>query len=104
MKKENRLPHVDECRHLILKVLEQAVRDFIALEHSKAPIEQFHYETAKKFLFEDQYEIRWGKSYKTCTDLLDILNLEVEWFRNKVHKTKKRKEKIRREEYGVKER
>jgi len=87
------LPHIDECRYLILKVIEQSVRDYLSLETSKAPIEQHHFETARQFIFEDEYLIEWGKKDQTCTDLLDILDLDIDWFRYKVRKIKELKVK-----------
>jgi hypothetical protein len=85
------LPNLDECRFLILKIIEQAVRDFISLEGSTAPIEQFGYETAVDFLFKDDYEINWGDTTITFCDLLDFLDVDIEWFREKVLQAKERK-------------
>ena len=51
------LPELDECRYLILKIIEQAVRDYISLEDSSAPIDQYFYNTAYRFLFDDRYKI-----------------------------------------------
>lgn len=82
------LPHLDECRYLILKVIEQTVRDFLSLEKSATPLEQFHYETARDLLFDDNYTIDWGGTDKTLQDLTDIVNIDLKWLRLKVMKLK----------------
>jgi len=82
------LPHIDECRHLILKIVEQAVRDFLSLSSSSAPIERKYYETACDFLFDDNYRIDYGGVDKSLRDLLDILDYDVEWFRERIVKLK----------------
>lgn len=85
------LPHIDECRYLILKIIEQAVRDYLSLQYSNAPIEQSYYDTACQFLFDDGYTIDYGETEKTLNDLLDVLGLELDWFRERVVKLKDRK-------------
>lgn len=90
---ENSLPHIDECRYLILKVVEQSVRDYLALEDSRAPIEKYYFEIARDFIFNDDYVIHWGKSTKSCTDLLDILDIDIDWFRDRVRRVKEKKMK-----------
>lgn len=81
-------PHIDECRYLILKIIEQAVRDYLSLSQSSAPIEQHYYETACHFLFDDDYLIDYGGVEKSLHDLLDIVDIEIEWFRERVVKLK----------------
>lgn len=78
------LPHIDECRYLILKIIEQAVRDYLSLQQSNAPIERHYYETACQFLFDDDYRIDYGEEEKSLNDLLDIIGIESEWLREKV--------------------
>ena len=87
------VPEIDECRYLIKKVLEQAVRDFIAFEHSKVASEIYDYQTAACFLFDDSYTISWGDGEMSLQDLLDWVDIEVEWVRKKVFEAKKRKQK-----------
>jgi len=82
------LPHIDECRHLVLKIVEQAVRDFLSLSRSSAPIERKYYESACYFLFDDNYRIDYGGVDKSLRDLLDILDYDIEWFRERVVKLK----------------
>lgn len=82
------LPHIDECRHLILKIIEQAVRDFLSLGQSNAPIEQQYYETACQMIFDDDYMVDYGGEEKSLQDLLDIVDLEVDWLREQVVRQK----------------
>ena len=92
-KVEVALPELDECRILILKIVEQSVRDYVSLERSPAPIDQYYYQTAYLFIFQDEYRIHWGNTTKSLTDLLDLLDLDVDWFRMRVKELKIRKVK-----------
>lgn len=82
-------PHLDECRLLILKVIEQAIKDFLNLEYSTAPIEQYHYQTAVQFLFNKDYYIDWGTKVQTLTELLDQFYIETEWIQDKIKELKR---------------
>jgi hypothetical protein len=88
---EASLPHIDECRYLILKLTEQAIRDFLSLEHSNAPIEQVYFQTARFFLFHDEYTIDWGPEERTLEDLLDVIGLDIDWIRMRVLQLKQRR-------------
>lgn len=81
----------DECRYLLLKIVEQAVRDFINLEHSTAPIDQYFYETAVDFLFNDEYRIQWGELTIGLEHIMEYMGLELEWAREKALLAKERK-------------
>ena len=94
------LPHVDECRYLILKIIEQAVRDYLSLENNSAPIDRFYYETACRFLFDDSYYIDYGGVDKNLQDLLNILDIDISWFRERVVKLKDHKIKENRRNYA----
>lgn len=95
MSKENEFKEVainiDECKYLILKMIEQTVRDFINLEHSSVPIEIQYYESACQFLFDDEYYIDYGGTDKNLENLLDILDINIKWFRERVVKIKNSK-------------
>jgi hypothetical protein len=86
----NLFPQLDECRYLIIKIVEQAVRDFISLGNSSAPIERNYYETACEFLFDNEYKIDYGGKERSLQDLLDILDIDVQWFRERVVRLKNR--------------
>ena len=84
-------PEEDECRYIIKKVIEQAVRDFTALEHAETATEQYDFQTAVCFLFEDEYRVNWGGEEMSLQDLLDWVDLEASWVRKKAIETKARK-------------
>ena len=78
------LPHTDECKHLIYKIIFQAIRDFFNLKHSALLQDQFDYNTACEFLFDDTYTIDYGGTDKSFKDLLDILDMDIVWLREKI--------------------
>lgn len=82
------LPEEDECKYLLLKIVEQAVRDYLSLENSVAPIEKFHYNTASDFIFNDLYSIDYGEKEFSLEKILSILEIEVIWLRDRVIKLK----------------
>jgi len=86
--KNSSLPLADECRYLILKIIEQAVRDYLALENNSAPIDRFYYETACRFLFDNDYTIDYGGVERNLQGLLNILDIDISWFRERVVKLK----------------
>jgi hypothetical protein len=77
-------PQEDECRYLLLKMIEQAIRDYVNLGHSLIPVEKQHHETAKGFLFDDSYLIEYGEFEVGLSDILDVLGIEIEWFRERI--------------------
>lgn len=87
------IPEIDECRFLIKKVIEQAVRDFAALEHAESSSDQQDFQTAYAFLFDDGYRISWGGEEMSLQDLLDWVDLDQEWVRKKALLARKRKQK-----------
>jgi hypothetical protein len=74
-------------------MIDQTIRDYIGLERSITPIEQWHHATATCFLFEDGYRINWGGEEKSLQDLLDILDLDMNWVRERIQKLKEKKQK-----------
>ena len=99
------IPEIDECRFLVKKVIEQAVRDFAALENAESSGDQLDYQTACGFLFDDDYRISWGGEEMSLQDLLDWVDLDAEWVRKKALLAKeRRKEKVaKRQEIKDKE-
>ena len=65
----------DETKILLLKILEQAIRDYNNLAKSKIPIEIGYFETAKDFLFNREHFIFWGDLEINIVDILDYLYL-----------------------------
>jgi hypothetical protein len=77
-------PHIDECKCLIMEVLKQAIRDFYNLADSNITEDINIYNEAVEFLFEEGYTIDWGGANYTLDDLLDILDLDIKWFRERI--------------------
>lgn len=92
LESEQTCPEIDESKYIILKVFEQAIRDFFSLENALTPIEQRYYETAVDFLFDDSYKVWWGDFERTPQDLLDVFDLDIQWVRDKALKTKELKQ------------
>lgn len=80
---ENYIPDIEECRFLLLKVVEQAVRDFVSFADSTEPELIEVCKEAKDFIFDDEYHIDWGGRQVNLQVIMDILDLDLEWFRKK---------------------
>ncbi len=80
----------DEVRFLLLKIVEQAVRDYMTLEKAASLYEQESYQTAGQFLFEDNYIIDYGGVERSLRDILDILDLDIDWFRQRIVRLKRK--------------
>ena len=79
-------PEPEQCRFLMLKVLEQAVRDYCALVDSVVPNERVLWETARDFIFDDEYKIAWGDWNLNIVEFLEILDIDASWFREQTTK------------------
>lgn len=86
------LPKLDECRALITRMIEQTVRDYLSLAGSTDPQEQMWFESSECFLFEDEYRVMWGDEEKSLEDFLNILGIDIDWFRQKVLVEKKKRD------------
>ena len=84
------IPDIEECRILMLKVIEQAVRDYQLLGESQFINDKVAFETAKAFIFEDDYYFKWGEMELSTKDFLDILDLDIEWLRDQVNKQQRK--------------
>jgi len=85
--------NIEEARFILLKIVEQAIRDYVSLFNSELATEQQYWETAKDFIFDDEYTIAWGEVDLTFESVLNILDLDVSWVR------KETREKFK-ERYG----
>lgn len=77
-----------------MKVIEQSIRDYINLEKCVVPIEVQHFESARDFLFDDDYKIQYGEREMGLVDILHVLGLEADWFREKVKWLKESKSEV----------
>lgn len=79
-------PEPEQCRFLMLKVLEQTVRDYCSLVTSELPNERVTWEMARDFLFDDNYKIMWGDWELNIVEFLEILDIDADWFREQTTK------------------
>jgi len=79
-------PNIEECRFLILKVLEQSIRDYISLFGSNISSEQALWETAFGFIFDDDYRVLWGDKEMSPEDLIGIVDVDISYLRERVRK------------------
>lgn len=77
-------PNIQECKFLFLKMIDQAIRDIIIFDKSSAEEEKIIAQEARDFLFDEEYTIKWGDLYLSLENILDILDIEVEYFRQKI--------------------
>ena len=82
----NYYPNIEECRFYLIKMIEQAVRDFCSLHNAELPAEQVLWQEAKGFIFDDSYRVMWGEQEMSFEDILDILDLDIHWFREQTRK------------------
>lgn len=79
----------EECCYLLLKVVEQAIRDYCFLEWANIPYKKWHWETARDFIFEDDFFISWGTTELTLGNICEILCytdksfMDIDWVRRK---------------------
>ena len=74
----------------MLKVLEQAVRDYCSLVDSVIPGEQTAWELARDFLFDDEYRFMWGDLEVSTEEFLAFIDLDIKWVRQQTLKRFKR--------------
>lgn len=80
------IPNLDECKFLMLKVLEQTVRDYCSLANAPTTFQKEVWLSARDFLFDDENRIMWGGLELSTESFLDILDLDIEWVRGQVKK------------------
>lgn len=79
-----RNPNFEEAQYLFLKIIEQAIRDYINLAGATRPADSFNYHTAVGFLFDDDYLISYGGKDLSLEQILAILEIDIDWFRRKI--------------------
>jgi hypothetical protein len=80
------IPDPEECKFLLLKVVEQSVRDFVSLADSIEPELRETCKEARDFIFDDEYYIDWGDKQLNLPMILELLEIDTEWFRDKARK------------------
>ena len=83
---EDFTPDNEESRILIMKVVEQAVRDYLLLYNSEFANEKEAWETAHDFLYDDEYRLEWGTWTLSPEELLEIINMDIHYIREQIAK------------------
>jgi len=83
---EDFVPDLEECRILMLKLIEQVVRDYLLLKDSEFLNDRYAWETAASFIFDDDYLFAWGNLELSPEDFLGIVDIEISWFRTHIQK------------------
>src|SRR3972149_3432879 len=75
------VPDLEECRLLILKVIEQAMRDYCALANSPIQNDILVWQEARDFLFDNDYNLSWGDMELSSEQFMDLVDLDIEYVR-----------------------
>ena len=80
------IPHleVDDCRRLLMKVLTQAVGDYLHYVNRSATIHTEDFLTASGIIFDPDHRIQWGDSALSLSDICEIVSVEPDWFQQRV--------------------
>lgn len=78
-------PKLDECRTLLLYVVKQAIDDYQTFQDRTREDHKELWLTSSGFLFDDDYHIQWGELILNFDQICDLLGLEVDWVRHKIH-------------------
>lgn len=78
-------PNEEECKYVIFRVIYQAVADYMNLSDPKTEEEIFNWESARDFLFNEEYFLLWGTQEVKSVDLMDLVDIDPEWLRDKVN-------------------
>jgi len=80
----NDTPNIEECRFIVLKVIEQAVRDYIGLFNQQdTETKKEFWETARDFIYDESYVFFWGDNEITSSEFLEYVNLDIDYLRRK---------------------
>lgn len=79
-------PDEQECKIIILRTINQAIKDYEFYKDKKGEEEEEIFWTAKGFLFEDSYMIFWGDYLVNLRVLCDYADINVDWVRNLIVK------------------
>ncbi len=64
-------------------MVKQVFRDYCNFYDSKSLIGLDIFNEAQAFIFDQDYFVCWGEKERNLQDFLDILNIDIDWFRNK---------------------
>lgn len=79
-------PDLQECKLIFLHLINQAVKDYEHFRNKTGEEDRFNFETAEGFLFDPAYTIQWGDLEVSLEDFCMVLDMDPNWFRNKITK------------------
>lgn len=82
----------DQSRFLLLKIVEQAVRDYTT-EGIDTSADKEIWESARDLIYNDEYYFDWGDWVINLEEALDLLNIDISWFRSQTTKKYKDRKK-----------
>jgi len=85
----------DEVRYLLLRLLEQSMKDYMSLGDNLTKNNQEYFDTAESFLFDKEHYVQWGEYEINCDFVLEYLDIDEEWFYKKLEVIKIEKQKER---------
>lgn len=75
-----------EARFLVAKILEQAIKDYIAYHKSEDEQEKEAWATAQGFIFDPEYLVSWGDIELSPGNLLDMIDIDIDWVREQTRR------------------
>ena len=79
-------PDEQECRLIILHVINQATKDYENFRGKTTEEEIELFNSAAGFLFNDEYTVDWGEETVTVRKLCDHIGIDIDWLRNNIGK------------------
>jgi hypothetical protein len=83
-------PNPQEIKIIFLKLIEQAIRDYTSLEEVDLIAAQELWESARDFLFDDDYYMNWGEREINLEMIAEILDIELDWLRDQAKRKYRR--------------
>lgn len=77
-------PKLDECKALLLHVIKQAVDDYQSFQNKTRDDHKEIWTTASGFIFDNEYYIQWGEQEINLEFICELINLEIDWVRNRI--------------------
>jgi hypothetical protein len=74
---------LEDTKLLLFKVVEQAIRDYCTVNALPGTRQYWYWETARDFIFSDDYFIEWGDSQFNLDMVCEIIGVDIDWLRMK---------------------
>jgi len=83
----------EEARLIVFKILEQAVKDYVDYYDTTDEQLKEDWLTAQGFIFNPDYVMQWGDIEVSPEQLLDMVDVDIQWVREQTRKKLKREKK-----------